>query len=364
MEGYDKLHEMLKNALMQAGEEAGMLLGQSLSMTLTDSLAFSKTAYFGDLDDGVFVLEVESREEYPGRFYLLFNLRDAILMSSLLLGIPPARIKEKQRLSIIEADDIDAFGEIGNMVNGALNTTFQGSLSGKAHLKLLGSKKYVPEIDTLSSDEPLPDGDYLLFRSKLEMEGQEMHHLDVLIPNSLADLYDPPPEKATEEEEPSPPEQAEEQADSGETAVAPVNGDSVNTVQSTAVTGAVGENMVVIFEDDDVDRHQIAESLKFTGFKIVECPLNADVKEVFAKGNARLVVIGSRDADDRELAVCIKINALRQDQPVPIIMSAERWTRTAVLKALKYGASEIIIKPCDYDELVHKVRRLCRLQGP
>jgi len=68
MEGYDKLHEMLKNALMQAGEEAGMLLGQSLSMTLTDSLAFSKTAYFGDLDDGVFVLEVESREEYPGRF--------------------------------------------------------------------------------------------------------------------------------------------------------------------------------------------------------------------------------------------------------------------------------------------------------
>jgi len=364
MEGYGKLQEMLKSALMQAGEEAGMLLGQSLSMTLTDSLAFSKTAYFGDLDDGVFVLEVESREEYPGRFYLLFNLRDAILMSSLLLGIPPARIKEKQRLSIIEADDIDAFGEIGNMVNGALNTTFQASLSGKAHLKLLGSKKYVPDIDMLSSDEPLPDGDYLLFRSRLEMEGWEMHYLDVLIPNSLADLYDPPPEKPAEEEEPAAPEQAEEQTDSGETAVTPVNADAATATQSAAVTGAVGEDMVVIFEDNEADSRQIAESLKFTGFKIVECPLNADLKEVFAKGNVRLVVIGSRDADDRELAVCIKINALRQDQPVPIIMSAERWARTAVLKALKYGASEIIIKPCDHDELVHKVRRLCRLQGP
>lgn len=363
MEGYAKLHEMLQNALVQAGEEAGMLLGQSLSVTLTDSLTFSKTAYFGDLDDGVFVLEVESREEYPGRLYLLFNLRDAILMSSLLLGIPAARIKEKQRLSIIEADDIDAFGEIGNMVNGALNTTFQGSLSGKAHLKLLGSKKYVPEIDPLSSDEPLPDGDYLMFRSKLEMEGQEMNHLDVLIPLELGKLYDPPTEQEPEEEPPAADEGGEATESAAVAAATSAADGAVGTVQAGAVAGTSGEEMVAIFEDDDVDRHQLAESLKFTGFKIVESTLNADIKEILSQGNVRLVVIGSRDADDRELAVCIKINALRQDQPVPIIMSAERWTRTAVLKALKYGAREIIIKPCDYDDLVSKVRRLCRIMA-
>lgn len=363
MEGYAKLHEMLEGALIQAGEEAGMLLGQSLSVTLTDSLQFSKTAYFGDLDDGVFVLEVESREEYPGRFYLLFNLRDAILMSCLLLGIPAGRIKEKQRLSIIEPDDIDAFGEIGNMVNGALNTAFQGSLSGKAHLKLLGSKKYVPEIDPLSSDEPLPDGDYLMFRSKLEMEGQEMNHLDVLIPIALGSLYDPPPEKP--EEEPEPEESAEAQDTAGEPAAGVPAADAAAAEQPVAaVAGTTGEDMIVIFEDDDADRRQMVASLDFTGLKIVEGTLNADVKEAFSQGNAKLVVIGSRDADDRELAVCIKINAMRQDQPVPIIMSAERWTRTAVLKALKYGARDIIIKPCDADELVGKVRRLCRLPAP
>ena len=60
MDGYVKLHEMLESALRQAGEEAGMLLGQGLTATLTDSLVFSKAAYFGDLDDGVFVLAVES----------------------------------------------------------------------------------------------------------------------------------------------------------------------------------------------------------------------------------------------------------------------------------------------------------------
>jgi len=362
MEGYVKLYEMLESALRQAGEEAGMLLGQVLTATLTDSLTFSKAAYFGDLDDGVFVTTIESREEYPGQFYLVFNLRDAILMSSLLLGIPTARIQEKRRLSIIEADDIDAFGEIGNMINGAINTTFQASLSGKAQLKQQASKKYVPEIDPLSEDEPLPDGEYLMFRAKLEMEGQEMHHLDVLIPLELGNQYDPPPEKPAEPEQVEEPEAvdaatAEVSADLG--SAQDTGGDT--TARPAAAAGTAGEDMVVIFEDSDEDRLHLREALAFTGFKLVEGTLNADVKDLFSQGNVRMVLISSQDADDRELAVCIKINALRQDQPVPIVMCAHRWTRTAVLKALKYGARDIVIKPCDPDELAAKVKRLCRL---
>lgn len=364
MDGYVKLHEMLETALRQAGEEAGMLLGQGLTATLTDSLAFSKTAYFGDLDDGVFVLTVESREAYQGNIYLVFNLRDAILMSSLLLGIPAQRIKEKQRLSIIEPDDIDAFGEIGNMMNGALNTTFQGALTDKAHLKLMGSKKYVPEIDPLTDDEPLPNGDYLMFRSRLEMEGQEMNHLDVLIPLELSNLYDPPPEVADV------PPPVEKQSGDGEKPAPDDNGGAANSAdegeevpvrKAGAIAGTTGEDMIAVFENSDEERSQMVQSLEFCGFKLVEGTLNADVKEVFTHGNVRLVVIGSQDADDRELAVCIKINAMRQDHPVPIIMCAQRWTRTAVLKALKYGAQDIIIKPCDPEELASKVRRLCRI---
>lgn len=360
MDGYVKLHEMLESALRQAGEEAGMLLGQGLTATLTDSLAFSKAAYFGDLDDGVFVLAVESREEYPGQFYLVFNLRDAILMSSLLLGIPAPRIKEKQRLSIIETDDIDAFGEIGNMVNGAINTTFQASLSGKAHLKLQGSKKYVPEIDPLTDDDPLPNGDYLMFRARLEMEGQEMNFLDLLIPQTLANLYDPPQEVPVV----APEEAAASNDASGNaqtTGAVAEPADESSTRKTSGIAGTIGEDMIVIFEDVDDERAQLTQSLGFTGFKLVESTLNADVKEVFLQGNVRLVVIGSQDADDRELAVCIKVTALRQDLPVPILMCAQRWTRTAVLKALKYGARDIIIKPCDSDEIANKVRRLCRL---
>ncbi len=346
---------MLETALKQAGEESGMLLGQELSIALSDSLATSKNSYFGDLDDGCFVLGVDSGEAYGGKFYLIFSLRDAIVMSSILLGIPPARIQEKKRLSIIENDDIDAFSEIANMANGALNTVFQGTLANKVRLKLLPPKKYIPEIDELSPEEPLPDGDYLMFRSKLEMPGQEMNHLDVLIPVALGNLFDPQPEVAEPESE-----TAETAADSE-----PSDGDSAKTdgTEEARPASAVasGIDSIVVLEDNEDQRQQLKDLVLFTGFQVAEGTLNADIKELFSGREVKLVIIGSQNADDRALAVCIKVNAIRQDFPPPIIMSAECWTRTAVLKALKYGARDIIIKPFNEDDVTSKVSRYCKI---
>lgn len=359
MEGYPILHEMLASALKQAGEESGMLLGQELEIALSDSLTTSKTSFFGCLDDSCFVLGVESYESYPGQFYLVFSLRDAIVMSSILLGIPPARIQEKKRLSIIENDDIDAFSEIANMINGSFKTVFQNTLPNKVQLKLLSPKKYIPEIDPLNEEEPVPDGDFLMFRSKLEMPGQELNHLDILIPVDLGNLFDPPSEQP---EEPEPVvEEVSDVSQPSSDGDLQGNGEQAATVTVAATVEQAGVNTIVVLEDNAVELQQIAELVAFTGYDVVEGTLNADIKELFAGRNVKLVLIGSENADDRELAVCIKVNAIRQDSPPPIIMSAQCWTRTAVLKALKYGARDIIIKPCIQDELVGKVRRFCKL---
>lgn len=354
MDGYTTLYGMLETALKQAGEESGMLLGQELSIALSDSLATSKSSFFGDLDDGCFVLGVDSGEAYPGQFYLLFSLRDAIVMSSILLGIPPARIQEKKRLSIIENDDIDAFSEIANMINGALNTVFQGTLPNKVRLKLLAPKKYIPEIDQLSPEEPLPDGDFLMFRSKMEMPGQELNHLDVLIPVALGNLFDPQPEIAVPE--------ASGTTEDGTDSLSEDNSqtDAEADAESAPTVGA-GVESIIVLEDDEEQRQQMIDLLAFTGYQVAEGTLNADLKELFSGRSVKLVLIGSQDADDRELAVCIKVNAMRQDFPPPIIMSAECWTRTAVLKALKYGARDIIIKPFNSDDVTSKIRRYCKI---
>lgn len=358
MDSHKTLYGILETTLKQAGEESGMLLGQELAIVLSDSLTTSKASYFGGLDDGCFVLGVDSSESYIGQFYLVFSLRDAIVMSSILLGIPPARIQEKKRLSIIENDDIDAFSEIANMINGAFNTIFQGSLPNKIRLKLLSPKKFIPEIDHLSEEEPLPDGDYLMFRSKLELSGQEMNHLDVMIPVALGNMYDPP----REEPEPASETLSTKGEDTdGQTAGSAGGYAESESAESLETAVAGGIDTIVILEDNAEERQLMAGLVAFTNFQVVEGTLNADIKELFAGRNVRLVIIGSKDADDRELAVCIKVNAIRQDFPPPIIMSAVCWTRTAVLKSLKYGARDIIIKPCNVDDVVAKIRRYCKL---
>jgi len=351
---------MLSSALQQAGEESGMLLGQELSINLIDSLKTTKTAFFGGMDDSCFVIAVDSREAYPGQFYLIFALRDAIVLSSTLLGIPAQRVKEKQRLSILENDDLDAFSEIGNMINGSFNTVFQGKLPNKVHLKVLAPKKFIPDVDQINEEEPLPDGDYLMFRSKLEMGGHELSHLDILIPAALGDIFEPQPEKG---DEPSPEEDSGAEDAGGEEAVSEEMPDeeSGDLREPSVKTAEKLVESLLVLSDDENELKELIRIAGFTGFEIVSGDLGADIKELFDGRDIRLAILSSRNADERELAVCIKINALRQDSPPPIIMSAERWTRIAVLKALKFGARDIVVKPCDQAELTSRIRKFCRL---
>ena len=189
-----------------------------------------------------------------------------------------------------------------------------------------------------------------MFRSNLEMPGQEMNHLDVLIPVALGNLFDPQPVLAGTE----PGVELEAEA-AGDVVAAGIED------AEASPAAASGVDSIVVLEDDEEQRQQLVKLVSFTGYKVAEGTLNADIKELFAGRNVKLVIIGSQDADDRELAVCIKVNAIRQDFPPPIIMSAECWTRTAVLKALKYGARDIIIKPFNDDDVTSKVSRYCKI---
>lgn len=332
-------------ALSQTGEESSMLLGQQLRIEESDSVNTNKITYFSDSDDAIFVANVEAREEYSGQFYMVFSLRDAILLSGLLLGIPAARINEKRRLAIMEPDDIDAFGEILNQIIGSFNSVFKPALPQKIHLKLNAPKKFIPGIDEMSESEPVPDGEFVLYRAQLGMDGLEMDRLNILMPVDLANQIDPPDESPETEVE-----KAQGSAEEG----------ALETQGGAALSTATGEGTVLFLEDDEEVRENVRQALCSAGISVVAASLRADLREICPQNNAAVAVVGVSDTEDRELALCIKIKAMNQDSPVPIIMCAPQWTRSCVLKALKYGARDIILKPYDAAELVSKVNRFLK----
>lgn len=331
MAGYEKLQGMLDAAMNQAGEESSMLLGQSLTVAASDVLNTDRKSYLAGEDSAVYVVGVESREAYPGRFYLLFSLSDAIVMSSILLGIPAPRIQEKRRLSIQEPDDVDAFGEIANQIIGSFNSVFQPKLPDKVHLKLLAPQKYVPELDALTDEIPFPEGSYLMYRAPLDISGHEMNRLDIMIPHSLANLFDPQPEVALADEVAAAP-QAEESAE----------------VESELLRS------ILVLGDED-GRNEIVEGLSGNGFNLLDAPLSADLPGLFSQGDVRVAVIWLKQTADRDLAICKRVVPMVGKSGGSVVLCAPEWTRSSVLKALKAGAKGILAQPFDSQELNSKI---------
>jgi hypothetical protein len=334
MPRFQKLQSMLDAAMKQAGEESSMLLGQNLEVAESDMLNTDRKSFLAGEDGAIYVVGVESREAYPGRFYLLFALADAIVMSSILLGIPAARIQEKRRLSIQEPDDVDAFGEIANQIIGSFNSVFQPKLPDKVHLKLLPPQKYVPELDTLTDELPFPDGSYVMYRAPLEIAGHEMNRLDIMIPHPLANLFDP---EGEQEEVPAGEESEAAEAEAAEPAVPPC---------------------IVILGDED-ERQALVKELAPAGYNVIDAPLGADLPRLFSGENdVNLALIFLKRTTDRDLAICKRVVPMLKRLGGSVAVCAPEWTRSAVLKALKAGVSGVLMPPFEPEELHARVGKL------
>ncbi len=341
MEKYPRLQNMLEAALKQAALDGGMLLGHELAVKEVEGSAGTKQDYLKGLEDASFFVGVKSQEEYNGNFYLLFTLRDAIGLGSLLLGVPLARVSEKKKLAIIDSDDVDAFSEFTNQVIGSFNPVFKSSLPKKVHLKMLDPLKFIPGSDAVTSEAPIPDGEYSIFRAQLEMPEQSFDRIDILIPSDLASLYDL--------------QQAAAEA-AADGAAAPETEDA--GPDSPPERPVAADRTVLILEDNTTDRQFFQETLSTGEIKTITAELDADLSGYLPDSAVNAVILGVTEADDHEFSICVKIRTMSSKGTIPVIMCAREWTRTGVLKALKYGASDIIIKPCTPDELQSKVLKL------
>jgi CheY-like chemotaxis protein len=340
MDKFPKLKKMLTAALDQAALDGGMLLGHELAVKETEGALTSKQEYMAGMEDASFIVGVKSQEDYDGTFYMVFSLRDAIVYGSLLLGVPLARVSEKKKLAIIDSDDIDAFSEFTNQVIGSFNSAFKSVLPKKIHLKLQEPKKFIPNDDEITPEAPVPDSEYFVLKAQLEMPEQNFDRLDILIPTTLASFFDMQgdADSTVEEAEPAEAEQSKDDIGAGQP--------------------ATNERTVLILENNSMDRQFFQETFTTTTIKTVAATLDADLTDFFPDSPVKAVLLGVDDADDRELSICIKIRTISTKGPLPVIMCAREWTRVGVLKALKYGATDIIMKPCAPDELRDKVLKL------
>jgi len=355
MADHAKLLKMIQSALRQSAEESSLLLNQELSVGDTEVLKRDKAGYLDELEDSAFVVPIESREDYMGNLFMIFSLRDAILMSGILLGIPPARISEKRKLLILEADDVDAFSEIANQIIGSFNSVFQPCLPHKMHLKQMPPNKFVPQMDTVTEEIPIPDGEYVVYKAHAKLGGEEVSRYDILVPSSLANLFEYGEAGASHEHGDT--EAVQDQAESLRRLFPSDSEEHPDSAAGEGNRGAAGFTTVLVLDDDEKERERVKGVLLENGMNAVTSALGADMQRLFKDGAIDAVVIGIVKPEEWELSLCSRVMDACGDPSIPIIMCAHQWTRIGVLKAVKSGARDIMIKPYDESDLMDKLNK-------
>jgi len=215
-------------------------------------------------------------------------------------------------------------------------------LPEKVHLKLLTPVKHVPGMDELTDELPLPDASYLMYRAPLEIQGQEMNRLDIMIPPDLANLFDPQPEASVEEQA---------------TAAAGATAEEEQTAAAVEVAKALPAILVL---GDEETRHSLVAELNPEGVQLIDAPLNADLHGLLAQGDVKLALVSLKNTGDRDLSICNRVVPLVGRGGGSVLICAPQWTRNAVLKALKAGVKGILMAPLDHQELNDKVEQFLK----
>ncbi|MCK5913348.1 MAG: response regulator transcription factor, partial [Desulfuromusa sp.] len=114
--------------------------------------------------------------------------------------------------------------------------------------------------------------------------------------------------------------------------------------------------IILLISDEKNDANPFVEILTSAGYKCQVLTFQDDVKELLQKHQILGIFLIMAQIGEKGFATAIKLQAAGQPLP-PIIFAGRDWTRSAVLRAIKYGARDIMVMPVNGNEIQDKVTR-------
>ena len=331
-------------------EEVGALLGTEITLSDHKTQIITKEDYFMDEAPGKLVLtHMDIVGELDGKGYLCVSLRDAIRIGGTLIMLPPSELDNVVNDGEFGDDSEDAFGEIANIISGVYTKVFEEQYPDKirfvkTHLEEVVSMKVDSE-----ADEPIPDILYYMASSDIALSGKELGKMQMLIPAAPFKL-DGLVQDATAD--------SVDDADESGRTKGTVSGASDSTSGERTkgiVTGAGDENPEFLIVSNDG-----SECSKITGlfntrniaYKVLDYKDNVSN---YLPGEVRAVFLVMSSVDEKGLGVAIKISSATS---LPLIVAGPEWTRSKVIKAVKYGVDDILLTPAADADILEKLDSL------
>jgi DNA-binding response OmpR family regulator len=112
---------------------------------------------------------------------------------------------------------------------------------------------------------------------------------------------------------------------------------------------------VLLVEDDDGVADALVDALDAQGHRSIRCRLGADALRVHREADLVLLDLGLPDIDGLEV-----LRKLRRVSSVPVLVLTARGDERSVVRGLRSGADDYLVKPVGLRELLARVDAVTR----
>ncbi len=332
-------------------EEISALLGTEVVLNDHATRIVSKGNFFMDEASGKQILaHMDLTGDIEGKSYLYVCLKDAIRIGGTLIMLPPEELDNVVRDGEFGEDSEDAYGEIANIISGVYTAVFEEQYPDKLRFIKTNLEEVVPmKVDT-ESDEPMPDIPYYMATAKMNMSGQDLGNIQLLLPANLFKLDGLAQPKVADDADADPVETKSKNAVTGTT-------DATESIERAGAVDAVEKTLnpeFLVISNDETECSKIETVFNDCGiaYKVLDYKENVSND---LPGEVKAVFLVMKSVDEKGLGAAIKISAVSS---LPLIAVGSEWTRTKVIKAVKYGVDDILLTPASDDDILGKINSL------
>lgn len=352
MEKQDFIDKALRKAQNQLEEEVSGLLGEEFLCQDFSGHFSSGTETLAQVSRNSVLVRLEVTGEREGDVFLIVGLTDAILLGGTLILLPDDEMNRRRKDQIFDEEIADAFGEIANIISGAYTNTFNSVFSNQFHFKKMEATVFPTEGWVPPSS--FAEGAGYLSTGTMSLEGKSLGPLLVQFPLDLLGFA-----PLTEEKPAMPERKTTDESDSP--APAPQKPRQESGPSSPAHRQQQEEEeqlspLLLIAAEDEKEGQTLSTALNDHGCRTLVLSLQDNIRGSVGKHQIQGVFLILKEVGDRGMAAAIKLRSALS-QTAPMVMGAPRWTRKDVLKAVKYGACDILVTPAADEDVLQKMRQ-------
>ncbi len=341
---------VLKATIEQTSEEVGALLGQTFACSDLKMEMVTKSDFFGThcLEKSI-LTTFEVSGDTSGKSFLLQGIKDSILMGGTLIMLPEEEIETSMGKGEFDGEVADAYGEVANIISGGLTQTFTDRFPQQLRFVKTTAETIVPTKLSMDDDAPFPEGQYYLASCAVSLQEKVLEQMHFLFPAEILGLDGQTTETT----------QVAEQT--AEQRVEQTSNQSVGKTESTAANTSPPTQppkdalpVILVITDAPENAEVISHNFKNDNCDVKIISYKDDVRTVFSSHPVLGVFLMMSEVGEKGFSVAIKLQSSGYKLP-PVIATGPEWTRSAVLKAVKYGARDILVTPASADEIRNKV---------